>query len=56
MKTPTPGGVPVSIRSPGRRVKNLEHQDTNSSHLNTNCFVLEFCIVSPLTKHLRFKL
>ena len=36
MKTPTPGGVPVRITSPGRRVKNWVSQEINSSVLNTN--------------------
>ena len=56
IKQPTPGGVPVKIKSPGNKVQNCEHQATTWFVLNTNCFVLEFCLVSPLTTHFKFKL
>ena len=36
MNTPTPGGVPVSMTSPGNRVKNFEHHETSSSILKTS--------------------
>ena len=55
LKHPTPGGVPVKIRSPGNRVQNFEHHETISSVLNTNCLVLESCLVTPLTIHFKFK-
>ena len=52
IKQPDPGGEPVKITSPGCRVQNFEHQATISSVLNTMCFVLEFCLISPFTIHL----
>ena len=41
LNIPTPGGVPVRITSPGRRVKNCVSQTISSSVLNINWRVLE---------------
>ena len=41
MKTPTPGGVPVRMMSPGRRVMNCVTQEIISGTPNTSWEVFE---------------
>ena len=41
-KQPTPGGVPVRIKSPGRSVMNWEHQAISSGVLKISWFVPMF--------------
>ena len=52
LKTPTPGGVPVRMTSPGRRVKNCVSQAINSSVLKISCRVLESFFVFKKKKYL----
>src|ERR1022692_4003200 len=48
--TPTPGGVPVKITSPGSSVKTCDKYVSNSATLKIIWFVLLFCITSPLSR------
>ena len=47
---PTPGGVPVKIRSPGSRVKTCDRYAISSSTPKISWLVLESCIVWPLSR------
>lgn len=50
-KHPTPGGVPVKIKSPGCRVIIALHHSTILFTLNTSWLVLESWTVSPFNRH-----
>ena len=44
---PTPGGVPVAMISPGRRVITCETKETISETGNIMFFVVPFCLSFP---------
>ena len=47
---PTPGGVPVKIRSPGSSVTTCDRYASSAGTPKMNSFVDEFCIVWPLSR------
>ena len=47
---PTPGGVPVKIRSPGSSVTHCDRYQSRCGTPKMNSFVFEFCIVVPLRR------
>src|ERR1700758_591844 len=49
MPSPTPGGVPVMITSPGSMTKNCEQYQTRCSTPKIMVRVEPFCRLSPLT-------